>query len=160
VNAAPVRALILATFALSAGAAVAGCPELPPVKLCGEIPSGGCPVGRGGSCDDATCAGLYDCVDGKWTLTQTCSGDGGPRDGGDDGGDGGDGGCTPTNLDPDGGAAGCTPDLQNPDCPAAAAECAEQACTTGCVDFWLCTSTGWSAVAYCDDNGNLVIQKP
>ena len=50
---------------------------------------------------------------------------------------------------------GCTPDLQSPDCPAVAAEdCPEKACTTGCLDFYLCTTSGWKAVAYCDEDGS------
>src|SRR5438067_1179834 len=95
-----VLTISLSTCLQSAALWIAGCPELPPVQLCGEIPAGGCPIGRGGTCDDVTCNGLYDCVDGAWTLAKACPGDGGPGDGGPiDGGDGGpdgDGGCTPS----------------------------------------------------------------
>jgi hypothetical protein len=147
----------LALFALLG--AVAGCPTLPEPVPCGEIPAGGCPIGRGGTCADPTCAGVYDCVDGAWVSTKTCPP---PLDGGAGGGeDGGvpDGGpCTPVPIDTSGEALDCTPDLQEPDCPVEAAQgCLERACTTGCVDFYLCTTQGWSNVAYCDDGGTLII---
>lgn len=139
--------------------AAAGCPSLPTPVPCGTIPEGGCPIGRGGTCDDTECAVLYDCVDGRWTSVETCSI---ALDGGVDGGDGGpviDGGpCTPVSIDTTGKKTGCTPDLQDPDCPVEAAEsCVETACLTGCADFFLCTKDGWSQVAFCDDDGQLVV---
>lgn len=156
------RALIFSLAASVSALAMAACPDVPPVQLCGEIPSGGCPIGRGGSCDDRTCNGLYDCVEGAWTLVNACSNDGGPGDGGPgEGGPGkGDGGCTPSGIDLSGQLVACTPDLENPDCPAAAAACLEDACLTGCTDFFLCGDAGWTSVAYCDGEGHLVVQKP
>jgi hypothetical protein len=144
------RALALAFTFAAAVAAHAGCQDLPPVVPCGRIPDQGCPIGRGGTCDDPVCAALYDCVDGKWTSVQTC----GSFDGGTDSGSMEAGPCTPTGIDTTGATTGCTPDLQSPDCPAEAAEpCAETACLTGCLDFFLCTKDGWTAVAHCSDDG-------
>lgn len=145
-----------ALFALLA--AVAGCPTLPEPVPCGEIPAGGCPVGRGGTCADPTCAGLYDCFDGAWSVTETCA----PRPDGGAGGGLPDGGpCAPAPIDVSGQALDCTPDLQEPDCPVEAAQgCLDKACTTGCIDFYRCTTDGWSSVAYCDDAGQLVVLPP
>jgi hypothetical protein len=132
------------------------------LKLCGEIPQDGCPIGRGGTCADVVCGALYDCIDGLWTQVKRCpapAGDGGP---GSDGGGGGlDAACTPVMINHQDETAGCTPDLQDPDCPAAAAEtCAAAACLTGCIDFFLCTKDGWREAAYCDDQGDLVVVPP
>src|SRR5262245_38952376 len=135
----PRALLLVSAFGALPALAVACQPTLPAPELCGEIPSGGCPVGRGGTCDDPTCGALYDCVDGNWTRTETCA----PPDGGGGGGgapgDGGDGGpdadaCTPFMFDHTGEMLDCMPDLENPpDCPAAAAEgCLETACLVGC----------------------------
>ncbi len=173
-----VRAAVVAVVAASAPAFAtlhaAGCNDGDPLKLCGEIPANGCPLGRGGTCDESICAGLYDCVEGKWTLAVDCSADGGK--GGDAGGDGGvhpvDGGaeadaaCTPVMLSHAGEAIGCQPDLEAPDCPVAVTDsaCAETVCLSGCTDFYLCiqdpmqaNGKSWSAVAYCDDQGQLVV---
>lgn len=145
--------------AIGALIALAGCPTLPEVVPCGQIPAGGCPSGRGGTCDDPTCAGLWDCVDGAWVSAAVCD----ERDGGAGGSGGGSGfdagPCTPVNISTAGQVTGCTPDLQDPDCPVEAAEtCAESACLTGCEDFFLCTKDGWTQAAYCDDEtGQLVI---
>jgi len=69
-----------------------------------------------------------------------------------------DSSCTPVMIDHQGETTGCVPDLQEPDCPVAAAEsCAETACRTGCSDFYLCTDDGWRAVAYCDEQGQIVM---
>ncbi|MFT3770100.1 MAG: hypothetical protein QM820_32120 [Minicystis sp.] len=137
-------------------AALAGCPTLPEAIPCSVIPAGGCPAGRGGSCDDTTCRGLYDCVDGLWVNVKLCD----QPDGGTGGSGGGPpdaGSCTPVTIDTTGKATDCTPDLQDPDCPVEAVlGCAEMACVTGCSDFYLCTSNGWDAVAYCDE-GQLVV---
>ena len=155
--------------------AAAGCQGFPPVQPCTtEIPAGGCPAGRGGTCEDPTCDALYDCLGGEWTRVQACP----MRDGGaggaheDGGGAGLDAGsvdasngdaCTPVHIDLAGKTSGCTPDLENPpDCPVEAAlGCAESACFTSCSDFFLCkaTSTGpqWIDVAYCNCDGQLVV---
>lgn len=142
--------------------AFSGCGGGGEIKLCGEIPQDGCPIGRGGTCADLVCAALYDCVDGKWTRIKQCPplSDGGP---GSDGGDGGvDAACMPVMLNHQDEATGCTPDLQEPDCPVIAAEtCAALACQSGCMDFFLCTADGgWKEEAYCDDQGNLVVVTP
>ncbi|MFO0586218.1 MAG: hypothetical protein U0441_01700 [Polyangiaceae bacterium] len=161
--------------------AVAGCyPYDTTPKLCEDaVPKGGCPTGRGGTCDDPTCDALYDCIDAKWKKISTCSAStGGGGAGGDTtssggaggqtstGGTGGAGGdCTAPGFDHAGETTGCTPDLQVPDCPVSAAEpCAETACATGCSDFYLCqgdaSAKTWVAVGYCDDSGHLVITPP
>jgi hypothetical protein len=129
------------------------------VKLCGQIPEDGCPIGRGGTCEDALCAALYDCVDGAWTQVTACSGfSGAGGSGGAGGGAGGASGCTPVMLDKSEETTGCEPDLQTPDCPAVAAEtCAETACLSDCLEFFLCTKDGWRDVAYCDPDGVFVI---
>jgi hypothetical protein len=157
-----VRAALLAL--LAAAALLGGaCDDSPGLLLCGQIPDGGCPIGRGGTCDDDTCVALYDCVEGKWTQTQRCDagtgGSGGSGGGAPSGGAGpGGGACTPVTLDHSGETTGCKPDLENPDCPAAAAEsCVETACLTSCLDFFLCTKDGWIDVAHCDDQGVLTI---
>ncbi len=138
-------------------AALVGC-DLPQVELCGEIPEDGCPLGRGGTCDDALCAALYDCVSGEWTLAEECpdfvQGGGGQGASGAGGGEGG--ACFA--FDHGAEVDGCTPDLQPPDCPAAAAElCAADACLTGCVDFYLCEARGWVLVGFCSEEGDLVV---
>ncbi|MBK8252318.1 MAG: hypothetical protein IPK82_06565 [Polyangiaceae bacterium] len=160
-------------FGLAAGVTLVclGCsPYDTQIVLCDQIPDGGCPTGRGGTCEDKLCQALYDCVNGVWQRTEVCEGNaagaGGSGgnlpsggSGGSVGGLGGAGGeCTPVMFDHSNDAEGCTPDLQTPDCPAAVAEsCAEQACTTGCLDFFLCTQNGWNAVAYCDEDGNFFV---
>ncbi len=127
------------------------------VLTCGEIQTNGCPIGRGGTCEDPFCGALYDCVDGDWTLVETCEGFGG-------GGSGGRGGATTSGTGATGGgcsfmfdhteeAASCEPDLQEPDCPAGAAENTCDPCSTGCVEFFLCTDFGWENVGFCSDVG-------
>lgn len=141
-----------------AAAPVEACGGFGPIQTCGEIPTGGCPMGRGGTCDDATCTGLYDCVDGDWTLTTEC--DQGSTtvtsSAGGGGAGGGEGGCGAPMIDHGAEVGGCTPDLQEPDCPAVGAESCT-ACSTGCVDFYLCVAAGWELVAFCTEEGSLVV---
>jgi hypothetical protein len=122
------------------------------VEPCGLIPTDGCPVGRGGTCDDRTCAALYDCVEGSWVLAQTCM-----NDVGGSGGQAGAGGCEVTPIDHTGETTGCAPDLQHPDCPAVAAEIC-QPCLSGCIDFFMCKEEGWEVVAFCDEDGHVIIE--
>lgn len=129
-----------------------------PLPLCGTIPEDGCPVGRGGTCEDPYCAALYDCVDAKWQLAETC----GPIGGGGAGGESpvvtGTGGCSGgVMFDHTMEATDCTPDLQSPDCPAAAAEGCGTPCLTSCLDFYLCTDAGWDLVAYCSEGDNELV---
>jgi hypothetical protein len=145
--------LVTRLFAL----ALVAC-DSPGVLVCGQIPDGGCPIGRGGTCDDVYCAALYDCVGGDWEQVESCpnnpvtsssassSGAGG----------GGEGGCSPLVIDHTTEVEGCTPDLQEPDCPAEAAETCPNPCLTGCADFFLCEADGWTMVAFCDDSLSLV----
>ncbi|WP_156339013.1 hypothetical protein [Chondromyces crocatus] len=127
--------------------------------LCGEIPEDGCPIGRGGTCDDEVCAALYDCTEGNWVQVVDCEWDGSSMGGGGAGsGDGGAGGCEPLQIDRTGEAVGCLPALRDPDCPVAAADmCEASVCLTGCEDFFLCTEQGWREVAYCSEDGEVVL---
>jgi hypothetical protein len=152
-----VLALALQAVALAVGAPFScGGNKL---LLCGQIPDGGCPAGRGGTCQDLTCAGLYDCVEGAWTLLKACPGGTGTEsDGGPDPSDAGPGDCEKVVIDHTGELDACGPDLLSPDCPAAAAEtCVFSACLTECIDFYLCTEGGWDLVAYCNEEGELVL---
>jgi hypothetical protein len=152
-------------LSLALSGLASGCQSLEDPVLCGQIPEGGCPAGRGGTCDDVLCAGLYDCGDGDWVLVADCPdpGSGGAGGGPGAGGSGGSGGmaCTPVELDHEGETIGCTPDLQHPDCPVAAAEtCAETACLSDCADFFMCVQheeKEWTVVAWCDERAQLVI---
>jgi hypothetical protein len=138
------------------------------VVACGQIADGGCPLGRGGTCNDTACRGLYDCVEGSWVLVARCSGsDGGGGSAAAGGmagmagaaGSGaaaGAGGCVGVTLDHTGETQGCVPELQLPDCSAVAAETC-QPCLTGCVDFFLCRELGWSSVAFCTEEGELIV---
>lgn len=159
-----VRAAVVALAALAATAFAAlptgGCQPSAELQLCGEIPANGCPLGRGGSCDDVSCSGLYDCLKGQWTLAVDCKRDGGASSTGSGSADGGpDATCTPAVIAHDGEVQSCKPDLQDPDCPVTAAEsgCSESVCLTGCSDFFLCMKDGWALAAYCDEKGALVI---
>ncbi len=131
-------------------------------RPCGQLPDvTACPVRGGGTCADETCAAIYSCRDGTWVLRETCSSDGGPRD------------ADPWDAKPDaplcgdaavldGAVSTCEP-LLEPDCDwAIAANCPTMACSGGCDGFLRCTKDGWSAgyVAYCDEDGQLVIVEP
>ncbi len=143
--------------ALALGAWLGGCGGFGPVQTCGEIPEGGCPLGRGGTCDDLYCGGLYDCVDGAWELVESCPG-GGTAVTATSSGSGAGGGCI--TFDHSNEADGCKPDLEPPDCPVVAAETCGDPCLTGCVDFYLCESSGWVDVGYCAESGELVVTQP
>jgi hypothetical protein len=157
-----IRLLLLAVAWLAVA-----CQSLEDPIVCGQIPDGGCPAGRGGTCDDALCAALYDCAEGTWVVVEECpdDGSGGAGGRGAGGAGGGTGGmaCTPVELDHEGESIGCSPDLQHPDCPAAAAEtCAETACLSDCADFFMCIDSArddkqWTIVAHCDARGQLVV---
>jgi hypothetical protein len=140
------------------------------IQTCGEIPDDGCPIGGGGTCDDVTCPALYDCEGGAWVLVQTCPNNllgGGGAGGNGAGGSGGlgAGGCEMVDIDIGEQAMGCMPDLETPDCPIEAAEtCVNSACLTGCCGFDACKATPggpeWTEVAFCNDQGQLIIETP
>ncbi len=153
-----VRGFALASL-IAASALASACGGEAPLQLCGEIPAGGCPIGRGGSCADKTCTGVYDCVEGKWIETTACSAGTTSSSGAtSSGATTGSGACMPAMLDHSMETTGCKPDLENPDCPASAAETCSP-CTTGCTDFFMCETTGWTDVAFCTDQGQLVVAK-
>lgn len=149
------RALLSLIVAAALGAAAfVGCGDDAGILLCGEIPAQGCPAGRGGSCTDEACAALYDCVEGDWTVVTRCGPDAGSEQGVEV-----EAGCEQAELDAGVEATGCTPGLQLPDCPVAAARtCAESACLTGCLDFYACSADGWRLMAYCDEEGRVVVE--
>lgn len=147
---------------------VVACGQSAPVEPCGQIPEGGCPVGRGGTCKDPTCSGTYDCEGGEWTLLEACmngssSSSGLPSTSSSTGS--GQGGSCGVTFDFGGlDTSGCVPDLETPDCPVLAAETCS-ACE-GCEDFFVCWSVAadcapahapcWLNVAYCDADGSVV----
>ena len=139
------------------------CSQLPAIPDCGQIPGEGCPVGRGGTCDDRSCSALYACQNDQWQLVETCPSHGGTGGEGGGGGaaaggfGGGPGSCSPGTIDHAGEQSGCDPDLvEAPDCPVEAAESCHP-CETGCEDFFICLTEGWELVAYCSEEGELVI---
>jgi hypothetical protein len=159
--------LVLPLALLGVVFVAAGCQSLPSVTAtCGEIPPNGCPTGRGGTCADATCAALYECVNSVWTVSETCPTQpavakpvvrsvavAGPAGVAIDGG-----ACTPVNIDVSGQTNDCMVDLMFPDCPARAAQgCVENVCLTGCSDFFVCSSAAWIDVAHCDDFGRITV---
>ncbi|MBI4702968.1 MAG: hypothetical protein HY744_17770 [Deltaproteobacteria bacterium] len=153
------------TAAVAGGclAVAVGCEAVAQPRPCRELATGGCPLDRGGSCQDPLCAALYACEEGQWRFVELCgappadagSGEGGGAGNGE--GAAGGGGCGPLGLGGHEDGTGCAPDLQLPDCPVAAAETC-QPCATGCIDFFACTATGWEVVAYCDADGGLVVE--
>lgn len=149
----PVRRSLVLALGLLVLRGLLACGSPAAVEPCGEIPEAGCPIGRGGSCEDVACGALYDCVEGEWTEVEDCSGEGTVASSGASGT--GAGGCEPVVIDRTGERDGCTPDQQEPDCPAAAAEVCPDPCSTGCVDFFLCVEEGWIDVATCDESGQL-----
>jgi hypothetical protein len=144
--------------------ATVNCQGLPDGTGCVNIPDDGCPLDRGGSCADPTCNALWSCTAGAWSLVQECNQPDGGAGGGSGAGGGisdagaSDGPCVMANINLVGQTQDCTPDLAFPDCPVSAAlGCADQACLTGCSDFWLCSMAGWVDVAYCTCDGQLIV---
>jgi len=142
--------------------ATTSCQDLPTGTGCVEIPAGGCPLDRGGTCADPTCNALYSCTAGVWSFLQACdqpdAGAGGGAGGGPGDAGASDGPCTMVSIDTTGEMQDCMPDLALPDCGVAAAlGCVQQACSTGCTDFWLCSMAGWVPVAYCTADGQLIV---
>ena len=129
------------------------------IPSCDEIPAGGCPTEGGGTCDDVECDAVYRCELGSWQLRESCSGNGGPTSSGAGGAGGADGlgGCTGVTIEDENAILGCSPDLQLPDCPAGAAEQCHP-CLTGGIDFFHCYDEGWEAVAFCDEDGQVVVE--
>lgn len=127
------------------------------LELCGQIPEGGCPIGRGGTCDDAVCAALYDCASGAWTQVEQCplteANTPKPEPTTVPAGFA----CEKVAFDHSREVGGCEPDLLEPDCPAVAAElCEHQVCSTGCADFFMCEPEGWVDVGHCTPEGAFI----
>lgn len=149
--------------ALCSSWGLASCGDGGRLALCGQIPDQGCPIGRGGTCEDATCPALYDCVAGAWKLVQKCAANTTTSSSSSSGAGGAGGGsCVPVTIDRSKEVDGCV-NLQTPDCPAVAAE----SCTAceGCEDFFLCEQDAmgapfWVNVAFCDASGRVVLTKP
>lgn len=128
------------------------CGSEPDAVPCGQIPANGCPLRGGGTCADPSCGVIYGCYSGVWSAVETCSNPP-PSDGGMQAD-----ACPVPMFDHTGEVLGCKPDLQNPDCPVQAAEqCASSVCQSDCVDFFMCLKEGWQVVAYCDQDGQLVL---
>ena len=128
--------VVLAGAGLPSGA----CGSTADLKLCGQI-RGKLPIGRGGTCEDETCAGLYDCVEGKSVpgraLLQRAGGAGGSAVV--------EAARGPAALyagaarSPGGADRGnCKPDLQDPDCPQRPPPrpAPRPFAVPGCVDFF------------------------
>jgi hypothetical protein len=148
--------VVRAAVAIGLGSVAAACQGFGEVPHCGQIPSGGCPSSSGGSCDDRTCAAIYQCTDTGWTLQEHCA----PTDGGgatdvSDGGGEGDTLCSQVNPEP--GSSDCdSSELQDTDCSVQLAYgCGASACLTGCTDFFVCRSGLWLLAGYCDDQNML-----
>lgn len=139
-------------------ACLAGCQEFEQAPHCGPLAGGGCPSSQGGSCEDKLCDAIYTCTSSGWVLDAICDRDGGAMDADAQAADA-PWKCTEAGVELEGSVSGCDPnELFAPDCPVQAAlGCPETACLTGCSDFFQCTTDGWVAVAYCDeDTGSLV----
>lgn len=139
-------------------ATLSGCEDMPRgVEQCGVIPDGGCPKGRGGSCEDPTCQAIYRCENDVWQWVEDC-----PSKAASDGGIESDASdaeplsCGDAQLSIESGT-GCRPSLIVPECPIDAIKgCPALACTMGCDDFYQCTTDGWEHAAYCDPEEGLV----
>jgi hypothetical protein len=147
------RARLATAVVLGLGLVVGACGD-EELRPCKSIPEGGCPLDRGGSCDDPACEMLYACFDGAWEEHERC-GAGTESTSASVSASSSTGGCTPFAIDRTGETGGCAPDLLEPDCPADALEtCAP--CSLGCVDFYLCTGDGWTNVAHCSEEGDVI----
>jgi len=146
------RAIAIALVA--AAVAFGACSESPPGELCKDIPDGGCPLSHGVACDDPSCAAVYACSAGKWSLDHVCparsdagAGDAQPRDAS----------TRDVAIDaPPGayGGPGCG-DLQPPDCSLGfALACPSDCCD--CTDLYVCADGGWSFWGQCLLDGGIV----
>jgi hypothetical protein len=137
------------------------CDGVPNEAPCHEIPDGGCPLDNGAAvCQDPSCDAVYACVDGRWSLRQTCPPH--PHDASSTPADAGE--AAPpfdANIEvPPGGngGPGCN-GLQLPDCTASEGlACVQTPACCGCVDLWACDDGGWNLWGECVDGG-IVLQK-
>lgn len=150
-----VSALVVAFLAIASACGDGDTSDQP----CTDIPTGGCPLQYGVSCEDPSCLAVYRCNgDNTWTLDHTCPGnDGGPvidaspidasdsavpRDAAIDAPPGANGG------------PGCDA-LESPDCPLAFA----LACPSGCCDcedLFVCQNGGWNLWGSCSLDAGIV----
>ena len=139
---------LVAWAALLCGA----CQDFGEAPSCGPLAAPGCPAARGGTCDDEACGAIYACTESGWHLEQVCEREGGLAEGGNEASADAPV-CGDAGSSLEGAVTGCDPnELRLPDCPVQVAlGCPEQACISGCFDFFVCRTQGWEAVAYCDD---------
>jgi hypothetical protein len=143
-------------LAFAAPSAMSCADEPAPEPPCADIPRGGCPLGRGASCDDPTCLAVYACRAGNvWELDHACP----LRDAADARADAGDASAdapleaTPTlDAGPDApagasGGPGCGA-LQAPDCSLGFALACPAGCC-GCEDLFVCEGGGWTYWSTC-----------
>lgn len=124
---------------------------------CGEIPTGGCPVGRGDPCLDGTCRAAHRCeTDGVWHLVKTCDGYVEPDASSTDAADAATVVDAPFVDAPPGafGGPGC-PLLEAPDCPLGTALACSSGCC-GCEDLFVCRANAWDFVGTCDVDAGVV----
>lgn len=132
-----------------------GCQDLEEAPHCaGSLPASACPTNRGGTCDDQTCSSIYRCAFDGWVKEKDCDRSDAAADASDAGGDTADAFVCEAQA-PLEASTGCTPPLYQGECPVEVALiCSENACSTGCFDFFVCHATGWDLAAYCDDTTN------
>jgi len=148
-------AVVVASAGSLAVAATPSCAEEATAQACTNVPAGGCPLSRGVSCEDPTCAAVYACRDGNvWELDRTCP----PREAGApvDAGEASDAADAAPNPPRDAstdappgayGGPGCDV-LQLPDCSLGLALACPSGCC-GCEDLFVCESGGWSYWSTC-----------
>jgi hypothetical protein len=159
------RARLLVSFAAFAGVAsviaiavapLGACSDAPQPALCDDIPDGGCPLSHGVACIDPSCAAVYACNAGVWSLDHVCP----HQDAaivGDAAVDARPSLVRDASFDVPPGASGgpgCA-DLQPPDCSLGfALACpADQCCD--CEDLFVCADGGWGLWGSCDGDGGL-----
>ena len=149
---------MIARVAVALLIVVVACDNPPTPVACTDIPAGGCPQDNGADvcARDKTCSAVYDCVDAKWVLDQTCPAH--PHDASTDSGDASDASVAVEDVHIDAppgafGGPGCA-DLQTPDCSVGTALlCVNATGCCGCTDLWVCQGGGWVSWGVCGDAG-------
>lgn len=143
------RSCALALASLVAGLmATPACGDTATEHACTNIPAGGCPLGRGVSCQDPSCEAVYACRAGNaWELAHACPAHeaGAPRDAAVEARP-----VVDAAIDaPPGanGGPGCGP-LQPPDCALGFALVCPSGCCD-CEDLFVCQNGAWVAWGTC-----------